>query len=80
MWNLPREKMLILTLCFLGSTVEDIAAFKLSALLPAKTTEFYRYVGSLTTPACYESVMWTVFSDPIQISSGQVRFSMLLLL
>jgi len=49
-----------------------IAAFKLSDLLPANTSNFYRYSGSLTTPNCYESVKWTVFSEPIRISSAQI--------
>lgn len=75
--EVPGEKiMLILTVCFVGSTVEDIAGFNLNNLLPAKKTEFYRYNGSLTTPDCYESVQWTVFSNPIEISAAQVSFSM----
>ena len=69
---------IILALCFVGSTVDGIAAFKLSSLLPADTTRFYRYSGSLTTPDCYESVAWTVFADVIQISSAQVSFPVLL--
>ena len=35
--------------------------------------EFFRYSGSLTTPACYESVVWTVFNKPLKISQAQVR-------
>ncbi|KAL9981646.1 hypothetical protein ACROYT_G010378 [Oculina patagonica] len=55
-----------------SSTVEDIAGFNLNNLLPAKKTEFYRYNGSLTTPTCDESVQWTVFSNPIEISAAQM--------
>ncbi|KAJ7387974.1 hypothetical protein OS493_001331 [Desmophyllum pertusum] len=54
-----------------SSTVDGIASFSLAALLP-NTTKFYRYSGSLTTPGCYESVAWTVFSEPIQVSSAQM--------
>ena len=64
--------MLLVTFRLVGSTV-NIPAFKLSDLLPANTAKFYRYPGSLTTPDCYESVMWTVFSDPIKVSSAQVN-------
>jgi Eukaryotic-type carbonic anhydrase len=41
-------------------------------LLPASTRKFYRYHGSLTTPPCSEIVTWTLFQDPITISSQQV--------
>ena len=61
-----------MTFRLVGSTV-NITAFQLLDLLPANISTFYRYNGSLTTPNCYESVTWTVFSDPIQVSSAQVR-------
>ncbi|XP_072048083.1 putative carbonic anhydrase 3 [Amphiura filiformis] len=58
----------------LGSYVfPESALFSLGDLLPADTTKFYRYDGSLTTPNCYESVVWTVFSDPIQMSEEQIE-------
>lgn len=34
---------------------------------------YYRYFGSLTTPPCSEGVLWTVYKDPIEASSEQVR-------
>lgn len=61
-----------MTFQLVGSSV-NIPAFKLSDLLPANTAKFYRYPGSLTTPGCDESVTWTVFSDPIKVSSAQVN-------
>ena len=34
--------------------------------------EYYRYLGSLTTPTCDEAVVWTVFENRIPISRAQV--------
>uniref|UniRef100_H2YZZ9 Carbonic anhydrase n=1 Tax=Ciona savignyi TaxID=51511 RepID=H2YZZ9_CIOSA len=49
---------------------KTLTPFPISDLLP-KITGYYRYSGSLTTPPCYESVVWTIFKDPIQISAAQ---------
>ncbi|XP_068610456.1 carbonic anhydrase XVb [Brachionichthys hirsutus] len=35
-------------------------------------SSYYRYKGSLTTPNCYEAVVWTVFKDTIAISSNLI--------
>jgi hypothetical protein len=50
-----------------------IATFSLDRLLPDKLERYFRYSGSLTTPTCDETVVWTVFSEPIIISQDQVR-------
>lgn len=50
----------------------SIPPFPLSYFLPSKTTSFYRYVGSLTTPPCSEVVVWTVFAQKLFISQEQV--------
>lgn len=47
--------------------------FPLSDLLPADTSSFYRYSGSLTTPNCNEVVTWTVFENSITISKAQIE-------
>lgn len=47
--------------------------FNVRELLPQQLEQFFRYNGSLTTPPCYQSVLWTVFNRRAQISMGQVR-------
>lgn len=48
------------------------AVFDPAALLPVPR-EYYRYVGSLTTPLCSEGVLWTVFRSPVEASAAQIR-------
>jgi carbonic anhydrase len=40
-------------------------------LLP-KSRAYYRYAGSLTTPPCSETVLWTVFAEPVELSQAQI--------
>uniref|UniRef100_A0A8R1EGS1 Carbonic anhydrase n=1 Tax=Caenorhabditis japonica TaxID=281687 RepID=A0A8R1EGS1_CAEJA len=46
--------------------------FSPEILLPSDSEWFYRYEGSLTTPGCEESVIWTVLQKPITIAQEQV--------
>ncbi|XP_076823275.1 carbonic anhydrase 2-like [Clavelina lepadiformis] len=48
-------------------------SFSLETFLPNNLTVYYRYQGSLTTPGCYESVVWTIFNQPIRISRRQAK-------
>jgi len=50
----------------------EIDAFKLSDLLPSDLTHYARYDGSLTTPPCTETVVWTLFATPCPISQKQL--------
>lgn len=54
-------------------TASNVPRFPLNQLLPNNTRDFYRYSGSLTTPPCYNSVIWTVFKHPITISQLQLK-------
>lgn len=49
-----------------------IPGFNIEELLPESPGEYYRYEGSLTTPPCYPTVLWTVFRNPVQISQEQL--------
>ncbi|XP_072049174.1 carbonic anhydrase-like [Amphiura filiformis] len=46
--------------------------FPLNTLMPNDLSRFYRYDGSLTTPGCYETVIWTVFDNEVPISRAQI--------
>lgn len=46
---------------------------ELNDLLPANRKTYFRYEGSLTTPSCAESVIWTVFTESLPISLEQVE-------
>ncbi|XP_063055962.1 carbonic anhydrase 14 [Engraulis encrasicolus] len=49
-----------------------IPAFDVQTLLPSDLHSYYRYNGSLTTPPCYQSVLWTVFAETVKISMPQL--------
>ncbi|CAM4670011.1 unnamed protein product [Leuciscus chuanchicus] len=52
-----------------SSEIED---FRLADIVPqANTLSYYRYSGSLTTPGCDQSVVWTVFQQTLPISKYQ---------
>lgn len=51
----------------------SVPPFNVRGLLPPLLAQFFRYNGSLTTPPCYQSVLWTVFNRRAQISMGQLE-------
>ena len=50
----------------------DDVMLNASELLPAKQ-EYYRFMGSLTTPPCSEGVNWHVLKVPIEMSKDQIE-------
>ncbi|NP_001342680.1 carbonic anhydrase 14 isoform 3 [Mus musculus] len=51
----------------------SVPPFSVRELFPQQLEQFFRYNGSLTTPPCYQSVLWTVFNRRAQISMGQLE-------
>nr|KAI8738307.1 carbonic anhydrase 2-like [Biomphalaria glabrata] len=49
--------------------------FPLIDMLPEnfRKLDFYRYYGSLTTPPCYETVIWSLATEYIKISESQLN-------
>ncbi|XP_033755962.1 receptor-type tyrosine-protein phosphatase gamma-like [Pecten maximus] len=50
----------------------EIPAIRMRDFLPEDTSKYYRYNGSLTTPGCFESVIWTIFEEKQTISFRQL--------
>ncbi|KAK3083677.1 hypothetical protein FSP39_001336 [Pinctada imbricata] len=50
----------------------NLPTFPLRSLFPDDMSVYYRYRGSLTTPPCFESVLWTIFKTTIKISEDQL--------
>ncbi|MGK7912306.1 MAG: carbonic anhydrase [Synechococcus sp.] len=55
-----------------GTDAEEIEV-NVAEFLPDTVQENYRYVGSLTTPPCSESINWIVMKQPMMVSPQQVE-------
>jgi len=55
-----------------GDTAELHEDVQVDSLLPEDRNKYYRYYGGLTTPPCFESVVWTVFAQTQTISQAQL--------
>ncbi|XP_030256873.1 carbonic anhydrase 12-like [Sparus aurata] len=57
-----------------GQSVAIAPGFSLDDLLTGVDREkYWRYLGSLTTPACNEAVVWTVFKDTVKVPSSLIN-------
>lgn len=54
------------------SSYELVDPLPLFHYLTEDWIHYYTYRGSLTTPPCYESVVWMDFKEPIPLSHQQV--------
>ncbi|NXL19091.1 CAH14 anhydrase, partial [Setophaga kirtlandii] len=57
---------------YAGQTVA-IPSFSIRELLPEQLERYYRYNGSLTTPPCSQSVLWSLLPQPVRISRAQLE-------
>ena len=57
---------------FKGQTETSGAPFTPYSLLPENKSEYFTYLGSLTTPPLAENVTWTVIKEPLRISLSQM--------
>ncbi|KAK3738479.1 hypothetical protein RRG08_034769 [Elysia crispata] len=49
----------------------EISYLEMRGLLP-QTDHYMTYEGSLTQPACHETVTWVIYNKPVYISSSQI--------
>jgi len=52
-------------------TLDDVAN-PYNSLVPAAPHDFYRYLGSTTTPTCVPNVEWFMMSTPVTLSQDQL--------
>ena len=54
-----------------GQTTHLDKAFNISAVLPAYK-DYFKFMGSLTTPPCTENVQWQILKQRVEISKEQL--------
>lgn len=54
-----------------GEKTQLEGSFNIADMLPAKH-DYFKYMGSLTTPPCSEGVRWQVLQQPIEVSHEQI--------
>jgi len=56
-----------------GDSAQLAEPISIESLLPSDRSEYYRYMGSLTTPPCAEGVVWTNFKNKVHMSEAQLQ-------
>lgn len=56
-----------------ASAPVDVPDFHLWDLLPNNQRDYFRYMGSLTTPTCDEVVVWSLFDEKQTVSEYQLN-------
>uniref|UniRef100_A0A915B4L5 Carbonic anhydrase n=1 Tax=Parascaris univalens TaxID=6257 RepID=A0A915B4L5_PARUN len=54
---------------------QSVVSCRPSDFLPMNRDVWFRYTGSLTTPPCSETVIWTIFAEPIYVDESQVCYA-----
>lgn len=55
-----------------GPTIIDDMANPYNALVPPQPHDFWRYIGSMTTPTCAPNVMWFIMDTQSTLSQAQL--------
>lgn len=74
--DLSRSLQLVHFRSLAGTTVKVTNDISIDDLLgDVNRHEYYRYSGSLTTPLCSETVVWTIFKESINVDLNLVSYT-----
>uniref|UniRef100_A0A8C4S5T0 Carbonic anhydrase n=1 Tax=Erpetoichthys calabaricus TaxID=27687 RepID=A0A8C4S5T0_ERPCA len=66
------KSLVLFNFVFSAGDYVSLHSFDVHELLPKQMDKYFRYNGSLTTPPCSQTVLWTVFAQSVQLSRQQV--------